>query len=254
MASNEQTVTLLRANKRAQVEALNSLGFNLTEPVRAADFPMYVKWAAGLLDVTIAANRRRDNKKFFFTLDEWQSLSYAEQELFLLRGVRVRARGLSFVIAPDDITGKAWGGKVQVPDTYNYSAKRDLYKYSDALTETRLIAEYYAGKTIDGIAGAPAAEAALAYKAFTMERDGVEDVTEWCLPTQAHNSIMIGFRYEIEEVFTAVWSASFKFMNDHYWSCNQYDATSVPYVNFASCQMVNGTKAEVRNVRPISVE
>lgn len=62
MASKEQSVTLLRRNKRAQVEALNSLGFNLTEGARAADFPMFIKWGAGLLDVTVAANRKSDNK------------------------------------------------------------------------------------------------------------------------------------------------------------------------------------------------
>lgn len=62
MASNEQSVTLLRMNKRAQVEALNSLGFNLTEGARASQFPELVKWAAGLLDITLAANRKRDSK------------------------------------------------------------------------------------------------------------------------------------------------------------------------------------------------
>lgn len=58
MASNEQSVTLLRRNKVAQVAALNALGFNLAESARAADFPMYLKWGSGLLDVNIAANRK----------------------------------------------------------------------------------------------------------------------------------------------------------------------------------------------------
>ena len=63
MATNEQSVTLLRINKRAQVDALNSLGYDLTVGARASEFPDLVRWAAGLLDLTIAANRKSDNRK-----------------------------------------------------------------------------------------------------------------------------------------------------------------------------------------------
>ena len=74
MASNEQSVTLLRHNKVAQVAALNALGFNLTESARAADFPMYLKWGSGLLDVNIA---RKKNGSLCQRLIEPTSFSVA---------------------------------------------------------------------------------------------------------------------------------------------------------------------------------
>ena len=213
MASKEQSVTLLRRNKRAQVDALNSLGFNLTEGARAADFPMFIKWGAGLLDVTVAANRKSDNKRFFFTVEEWQSLSATEQGLFLLRGVRVRACGTSFVIAPDTITNKAWGARdVSIPDLHPYSLQRDLHRYFNAYEETCIIVQKYGNVSKDDIVGAPAAEAALAYKAFTLDRDGLEDTSLWCLPTPAHLMIMSRWINEIDAALSAVWSPDFKLM------------------------------------------
>lgn len=252
MASNEQSVTLLRMNKRAQVEALNTLGYNLTEGARASQFPELVKWAAGLLDVTLAANRKRDNRKFFFTLAEWQALSSTEQDLFLLRGVRVRAWGQSFIVAPDNIPNKAWGPQCAVPDAHSFSAKKDLYKFFNAVEETRNIATVLAEKSGNGIVGAPAAEAALAYKVFTLERDGLEDDSEWCLPTQAHLVIMFRYRVEIEALITAVWSADFKFLSKGYWSCCNWDNNNSYRVNFETGSSYADSKVTVLNVRPIS--
>lgn len=253
MASNEQSVTLLRMNKRAQVEALNSLGFNLTEGARASQFPELVKWSAGLLDVTLAANRKRDNRKFFFTLSEWQSLSSTEQELFLLRGVRVRAWGQSFVVAPDNIINKAWGKQGAVQDAHQFSAKKDLYRFFSALDETRNIATVLEGQSGNGIIGAPAAEAALAYKVFTLERDGLEDDSEWCMPTLAHLVIMFRFRVEIEAIITAVWSADFKFLAKGYWSCCIWDNNSAYRLNFDSGSAYADPKTNLLVVRPISL-
>lgn len=253
MASKEQSVTLLRRNKRAQVEALNSLGFNLTEGARAADFPMYIKWGAGLLDVTVAANRISDNKKFFFTVEEWQSLSATEQGLFLLRGVRVRACGTSFIIAPDTITNKPWGATgVSIPDLHSYSSKRDLYTYYEAYQETCLIVEGFEDSTSATVIGAPAAEAALAYKAFTETRDGLEDTSEWCLPTPAHLMIMFRWINEINAVFAAIWSSDFGLGLTGYWSCGRWSNNEVYRCNFNACgSMYIESPVNAKSVRPI---
>lgn len=235
MASNEQSVTLLRKNKRAQVKALNNVGFQLTENVRAADFPMYVKWGAGLLDITVAANRKSDGKKFFFTIEEWKSLTASEQELFLLRGLRVRACAQSFIIAPDTIQNKAWGGSMNTPDLHSYSANGDLYNYYNAYEETRLICEAFDGKTNGGVIGAPAAEAAMAYKAFTMERDGMEDSSQWALPTPAHMMIMFRWKPEIDAAFTEVWSNDFRIMEVKHWTCGKWDNNNSYRMNVQQC-------------------
>lgn len=228
MASNEQSATLLRRNKRAQVDALNSLGFNLTESARAADFPMYVKWAAGLLDLNVAANRKSDNKRFFFTIEEWQSLSATEQALFLLRGIRVRACSVSFIIAPDTLNNKAWGARdISIPDLHSYQSQRDLYSYFNAYEETSIIAAAYKDISNNDIVGAPAAEAALAYKAFTLDRDGLEDTSLWALPTPAHLCIMFRWKNEIDSAFSAVWSSDFKLLLSTHWSCARWSNNEV---------------------------
>ena len=47
--TNEQSATLLRLNKQAQVAALNAVGFSdVTENSRASEFGQRIKWAAGL--------------------------------------------------------------------------------------------------------------------------------------------------------------------------------------------------------------
>ena len=228
MASKEQSATLLRRNKRAQVDALNSLGFNVTEGARAADFPMYVKWAAGLLDLNVAANRKSDNKRFFFTIEEWQSLSATEQALFLLRGIRVRACSVSFIIAPDTLNNKAWGARdISIPDLHSYQSQRDLYSYFNAYEETSIIAAAYKDISNNDIVGAPAAEAALAYKAFTLDRDGLEDTSLWALPTPAHLCIMFRWKNEIDSAFSAVWSSDFKLLLSTHWSCARWSNNEV---------------------------
>ena len=217
------------------MDALNSLGFNLAESARAADFPMYVKWASGLLDLTVAANRKSDNKRFFFTVEEWQSLSATEQSLFLLRGIRVRACSVSFVIAPDTINNKAWGSRdVQIPDLHSYQAQRDLYRYYKAYEETSIIAEAYREVSKNDIVGAPAAEAALAYKAFTLERDGLEDTSHWALPTPAHLMIMFRWKNEIDAAFSAVWSPDFKILSATHWSCGRWSNNEVYRISIQS--------------------
>lgn len=253
MASNEQSATLLRRNKRAQVDALNSLGFSLTEGARAADFPMYVKWAAGLLDLTVAANRKSDNKRFFFTVDEWQSLTATEQGNFLLRGIRVRACSVSFIIAPDTLNNKAWGARdVNIPDLHSYQSPRDLYFYYKAYEETKLIAEAYENVNKSDIVGAPAAEAALAYKAFTLDRDGLEDTSLWCLPTPAHLMIMFRWINEIDAAFTAVWSSDFKLMRSTHWSCGRWSNNDVYRQQFQYCGILAAeSPVSLYSVRPI---
>lgn len=73
--TNEQSATLLRLNKQAQVAALNAVGFSdITENSRASEFGQRIKWAAGLLDLHLACNRISDNSKAYFTAAEWNSL------------------------------------------------------------------------------------------------------------------------------------------------------------------------------------
>ena len=52
MSTKEQSVTLLRKNKQAQVAAFNAVGMkDVTENSRASEFAKRIKWAGGLLDI-----------------------------------------------------------------------------------------------------------------------------------------------------------------------------------------------------------
>lgn len=256
MASNEQSVTLLRRNKAAQVEALNSLGFDLPESARAADFPTYVKWGSGLLDVNIAANRKSDNAKFFFTKDEWQSLTETEKSNFLLRGIRVRAHGASFVMGLTLLSARKWGPNIRIEGSHNVTTDYDVYKWWDAYNETMLVRNSLQGKSDSNCTGAPAAEAALAYKAFTQASDGLEDDSQWCLPTAAHAYLMFRYKNEINSLIIAVLGSDYCIGSEIIWTCLQYsDATNVYRMDFASGSLYVDNRATAnRSVRVICLE
>ena len=80
MSTKEQSATLLRLNKQEQVKALQAVGFaDITENSRASEFPNRIKWATGLLDMRVACNRISDNSKWYFTREEWNSLTPANK-------------------------------------------------------------------------------------------------------------------------------------------------------------------------------
>ena len=104
MSTKEQSATLLRLNKQEQVKALQAVGFaDITENSRASEFPNRIKWAAGLLDMRVACNRISDNSKWYFTREEWNSLTPANKLKFIRRGLCIRAHSQSFVIAAQDV-------------------------------------------------------------------------------------------------------------------------------------------------------
>lgn len=256
MASNEQSVTLLRRNKVAQVEALNALGFKLSDSARAADFPMYLKWGSGLLDVNIAANRKTDNKKFFFTKEEWQSLSESEKANFLLRGIRIRAHSASFVMGFTLLSARRWGPAIKVTDAHDVTLRRDLYKWWDAYNETVKVRDFLQGKSDDNCSGAPAAEAALAYKAFTAASDGIEDDSLWCLPTPAQAHLMFRYVNAINDLIIVALGSDYCIKNESIWTCLQYpDATNVCRQDFESGSMYVENRATTdRSIRVICLE
>lgn len=255
MASNEQSITLLRRNKVAQVEALRAHGFPLDEGARAADFAMYVRWAAGLLDVTIAANRISDNRHFFFTLDEWQSLEYTEQSRFLLRGVRVRAEGLSFVIAAETLPARPLSGKLTVEDAYSPINDSTAQTWCDSYAETLRIRDFYEGRSSDSVAGAPAAEAALNYMAYSEEGDGLADDSKWHLGSPRHYCICYRYRDAINAVLTGVWGTQGALPNAQIWTCLQYGSSDQYYVHPNIGRMYTTAKTNATDcvVRPISL-
>ena len=144
--TNEQSATLLRLNKQAQVAALNAVGFSdVTENSRASEFGQRIKWAAGLLDLHLACNRISDNSKAYFTAAEWNSLTLANKQLYIKRGLRIRAHGHSFVIAAqecynaDMTTTFYWGGQGKAIDGLRQKGLGAMYGCFTGEEDTDLI-------------------------------------------------------------------------------------------------------------------
>lgn len=264
MASNEQNITGLLAAKRAQVAALQELGFkDISFSSRASVFAERIRWGAGLLDIRVAADRKRDGKKFYFTVEEWKTIDNASRsEEFALRGLRIRANGLSFVMAMQYYRDKPWGSRTAVPDITQFAALSTLFNHQDVAHFNEAILAYYADKNADGVVGAPAAEAANGYHAY-LERDGVmvngvaiDDQTKWMLPDAAQAVILYRYRQDIDNVISQIWGQAFTIEKsvDNIWTCCQYNYSDSYMLWVLSGRIYQSSKSSNGAVIPISEE
>lgn len=229
MANNKQTVTLLRKNKQEQVAVLRALGFeNVTEATKASLFPIYTKWANGLLDCTIAANRASDGRAFYFTTEEWNLLSNTQKTEYLIRGIRLRSHGMSFVVAISAMTGAAWGAARNVAKVPDYTNSPALYSDRNAEEYNEYILAAQSGD------GNTAIELCNSYKAFSQEIDGLEDTTKWVMGTVAYYFEVHRYRDIIEECLAAVFGANTHLLRGDILTCCEYSASQVWGVNLTS--------------------
>ena len=78
-----------------------------------------------------------------------------------------------------------------------------------------------------GVIGAPAAEAARAYRAYTLESDGIDDESNWFLPSSGQMLLMYRYRDKINEMMRTFWSSDSMLMTDkYYWSSTIWDNNS----------------------------
>lgn len=237
MSTKEQSVTLLRKNKREQAAAFNAVGLkHVTENSRASEFGKYIKWAGGLLDICLAVQRYDDKTYHYFTREEWDSLTNANKSKFIKRGIRVRAYGHSFILAATDCTSAeggmtlAWGNRVNVGELDNRSLGAAYNDFAGAANTEAIIAQLSGTTGSQNVNGAPAAEAAVAYKAYTQEFDGIEDTSDWHLPGLGVLITIYRCKEQIQEALEYFWSAECKLStNDnthYYWSSTEFDASS----------------------------
>lgn len=258
MSTKEQSVTLLRKNKLAQVEAFQAVGMSdVNENTRASEFADRIKWAAGLLDITLACKRISDGTDWFFTKSEWERITNANKALFVKRGLRVRAFGHSFVLAAQDSYTQegsitmSWGNKVSVTELKN-RIRGDAYNDFSGLENTELIIAQLAGTTgSQNVQGAPAAEMARAYKAFTAEYDGMEDTSDWHLPSLGVLIIMYRVKPEIQDALSFFWNDECKLGTTQYWSSTQMDKENAWYVSMGSAYLTYSTKETTYRVRSV---
>ena len=262
MSTKEQSVTLLRKNKQAQVAAFNAVGMKeVTENSRASEFAKRIKWAGGLLDICLAVQRYSDKSYWYFTKEEWDSLTNENKMKFIKRGLRVRAYGHSFILAANDCYDAdgnvimPWGNRVNIEDLDNRSLGTAYNDFAGAANTDFIIASQ-SGKTgSQGITGAPAAETAKAYKAYVNEYDGIDDTSDWHLPGLGTLLTIYKCKDEIQEALEYFWSVESLLCktstNHNYWSSTEYDAGQAFYTSFYNGVIsVQGkeTKSRVRAV------
>lgn len=236
MSTKEQSVTLLRKNKREQAAAFNAVGLkHVTENSRASEFGKYIKWVGGLLDICLAVQRYDDKTYHYFTREEWDCLTNENKAKFIKRGLRVRAYGHSFVLAATDCTSAEGGmtlpfsNRVNVGELDNRSLGAAYNDFAGAANTEAIIAQLSGTTGSQGVKGAPAAEMAKAYKAYTQEYDGIEDTSDWHLPGLGVWIIAYKCKEQIQEALEYFWNAECKLsFNDnthYYWSSTEYDAS-----------------------------
>lgn len=262
MDKNNASAMLLRINKQDQIEALKSLGFtNVDENTSASDIAKYMRWAGGLLDLSLATLRIEDGEQVFFTASEWNSMSANNRSKYIRIGIRLRAECRQFIIAKSDCIDDGgnktfkWGGYgTDLRGLKNYgNGNQGLHDTFDGKENTDIIVEALAGvKDTQGTIGAPAAEAARAYKACTLEADGIEDTTVWNLPALGELMLMAKYKLEINELITTMFGSQNIFTGDWYWSSTEWDASSSWYVNFGSGSVSTGNRQGADRVRPLA--
>ena len=263
MSTKEQSATLLRLNKQEQVKALQAVGFaDITENSRASEFPNRIRWASGLLDLRVACNRISDNSKMYFTREEWNALTPANKLKYIRRGLLVRAHGHSFVIAAQECynadltTVFYWGGQGKAIDGLNQKGLGAMYGCFTGEEDTDLIITGLKDQNNSGVIGAPAAEAARAYRAYTLESDGIEDESNWFLPSSGQMLLMYRYRDKINEMMRTFWSSDSMLMTDkYYWSSTIWDTNSAWAFELNTGRITNQNKnSNLFHVRAVASE
>ena len=262
MDKNIASAMLLRLNKQDQIEALKSIGFTtVNENTPASDIAKYMQWSGTLLDLSLATLRIEDGGQVFFTASEWNSMSANNRSKYIRIGIRLRAECRQFIIAKSDCVDVGgnktfkWGGYgTDLRGLKNYgNGNQGLYDTFDGKENTDVIIETLAGvKDTQGTVGAPAAEAARAYKACTLESDGIEDTTVWNLPALGELMLMAKYKTEINELITSMFGNQNIFTNDWYWSSTEYDASSSWSVSFSSGNVSTYYRQSAYRVRPLA--
>lgn len=260
--NNEQSITLLRQNKRDLANAFTEIGMQgVTEHSRAAEFGKRIKWAAGLLDITLACQRISDGSHWYFTQSDWDSLTNQNKQLFLMRGLRVRALGHSFVLAPTDVKSAdgestlAWGSaNSDIPDMPNRSMG-DLYNCFSGQENTRLILAAVESASLPSFTAAPATSQASSYHSYRREDgDALDDESDWHLPGLGVLVVLYRYRTEINTAFNHFWGSEALLKNSSYWSSDEWSSDAKWCMSLSSAIISTASPTSKYNVRPVADE
>ena len=107
-----------------------------------------------------------------------------------------------------------------------------------------------------GVRGEDPAEAARAYRAYTLESDGIEDESNWFLPSSGQMLLMYRYRDKINEMMRTFWSSDSMLMTDkYYWSSTIWDNNSAWTFELNTGRITNQNKnSNLLHVRAVASE
>lgn len=249
------SAALLKANKEALVAQLSEIfpneGIDYSTPM--SKLTKYMKWAGGLLDVTVAVQHISDNRLEYFDLDYWaNTLTANARRNYIIRGVRLRADGQSFVIALKDASsGVAWwpNTNVDVAGLTSYSSLPNLYGDIDGESNTAKILQQMEDSSVSS---ATAASVASSYKAFNATASN-SDNSNWYLPAIGQLMLLFKYKTQINAVLTAPSVNGTAIASAWYWSSTEYNAANawIIRMNYGTISY-NGIETNSSRVRAIS--
>lgn len=249
------SAALLKANKEALVAQLSEIfpneGLSYNTPL--SELTKYMKWAGDLLDVTVAVQRVSDNRLEYFDLDYWaNTLTANARRNYIVRGVRLRAEGQSFVIALKDAsTGVAWwpNTNVDVAELTSYSSLPNLYGDIDGESNTAKILQQMEDS---GVTSNTAASVASSYKAFNATASNIDN-SNWYLPAIGQLMLLFKYKTQINAVLTAPSVNGTAIATTWYWSSTEYNAAYAWSIYMIYGNIYNYTyKSYTSRVRAIS--
>lgn len=248
------SAALLKANKEALVAQLQEIfpneGISYNTPM--STLTEYLQWAGGLLDVQVAVMRVADSQLEYFNYDYWAStLSANARRNYVIRGVRLRAEGQSFVIALNDAsTGVAWwpNNNVNVLELTDYATLANLYGDMDGEGNTDKIIQQM---TNSAVTSQIAASVARDYVAFNPTQSN-QDNSKWSLPAIGQLFLMFKFKTEINAVLTSPFVGGSEIASTTYWSSTEYSASSAWNIVMIYGSITGTSKSVTSRVRAIS--
>ena len=120
-----------------------------------------------------------------------------------------------------------WGNRVNVSELDNRSCGTAYNDFAGAENSGFIIEELSGITGSQGVVGAPAAETAKAYKAYTQEFDGIEDTSDWHLPGLGVLITIYKCKEQVQDALEYFWNAECRMATTgtlEYWSSTEYDA------------------------------
>ena len=254
MSTAKNQALLLRANKEAQVAALNELGFTeVTYDTPLSEIAGYIRWCCGLWDIRLACVKTGDSPTIhYFTDEEWEAMSVHARAQYEPIGACIRAHKHQFIVAAKGCNNNgtlAWGlDKVDVGGAKNYwSGSTGLYDIPDSEgeTSTKAIVE----QAVASSTTAPAAQACWAYKGSE------NDPCQWYLPTIIQLRIICAYRTQINTFLSKRFAGNYHSIGANcHWASTEINASQAWNVEFSTGALIpaNSYKSISFSVRAVS--